>query len=62
MRDSREKGAGIRDQDPPSRPCVMSQAVADVFPTLLDLIHSSTDEAFCITLISHKYYQTRGMN
>ena len=21
MRDSREKGAGMRDQDPPSRPC-----------------------------------------
>ena len=22
MRDSREKGAGMRDQDPPSRPCM----------------------------------------
>ena len=22
MRDSREQGAGMRDQDPPSRPCI----------------------------------------
>ena len=25
MRDSREKGAGMRDQDPPSRPCIHNE-------------------------------------
>ena len=33
MRDSREKGAGMRDQDPPSRPC--TELAAAIIPVII---------------------------
>ena len=43
MRDSREKGAGMRDQDPPSRPCINKAKNLWSFTNIL--FHETTCQA-----------------
>ena len=51
MRDSREKGAGMRDQDPPSRPWMKGESESPIHGPLPMKLSTFGSVSYCVVIL-----------